>query len=110
MEKLDCQSCGACCIYGGDVVVEATDPHLPLHLTRSVRGRVGFGSWEAIDGTRIMARRACNGCAALRIKSGRYRCRIYDSRPSACRKFEAGSEECDAARKKAEMTRNNSLY
>ncbi len=96
----DCQACGACCIHAGDVPVEASDDPVPRHLTRSVRGRIGFGSWEAERGTRVMARRACNSCAALSQSGGRNVCRIYDSRPSVCREFEAGSSECLEARKK----------
>lgn len=101
MSKFDCQACGACCTYAGDVVVEATDTPVPGYLTRSVRGRMGFGSWEADRGTRVMARKNCNSCAALRFKKGRYACLIYDKRPAICREFKAGSQECLAARSAA---------
>ncbi len=94
MPDLDCLSCGACCTHAGDVVVEATDNNVPRHLTRSVRGRMGFGSWEAEEGTRIMARRDCNSCAALSLKKGRHVCRIYEQRPAICRDFPVGGEEC----------------
>ena len=101
METLDCQQCGACCTHAGDVVVETTDKKLPRHLTRSVRGMVGFGSWETEMGTRIMARTSCNSCVALKGGPGRYSCRIYDKRPEVCREFESGSPECLAARRLA---------
>lgn len=103
MDKFDCQSCGACCVHGGEVVVEATDTPLPKHLTRSVRGMVGFGSWEVERGTRVMARNGCNGCVALNSRAGQHSCRIYDKRPAVCREFESGSEECLSARKKGGM-------
>jgi Fe-S-cluster containining protein len=103
MEELDCQACGACCTHAGEVVVEAADPRIPQHLTRSVRGRIGFGSWEVDEGTRIMARRDCNSCAALSVRKGRHICRVYDRRPAACREFPAGSAECLAARERAGM-------
>lgn len=98
MIEFDCQSCGACCIHSGEIVVETTDAPPPNHLTRSVRGRIGFGSWEADEGTRVMARRDCNGCAALSLKKGRYVCRIYERRPAVCREFQSGSKECLEAR------------
>ncbi|MFZ3583424.1 YkgJ family cysteine cluster protein [Loktanella sp. DJP18] len=100
---LDCQECGACCTFAGEVVVEATDIVLPKYLTRSVRRMIEFGSWEADDGVRVMARSACNSCVALRLKGGRYACRIYEKRPGACREFAAGSHECSLARKQAGM-------
>jgi len=101
MSDLDCLSCGACCTHAGDVVVETTDKEVPRHLTRSVRGRMGFASWEAEEGTRVMARRGCNSCAALSLKQGRHVCRIYDRRPAVCRDFPAGSQACLDARSAA---------
>jgi Fe-S-cluster containining protein len=101
MKELDCQACGACCTYAGDVAVYVTDTTVPKHLTRSVRGRSGYGSWEVNQGTRVMARKGCDSCAALSLKKGSYACRIYENRPAVCREFAPGSEECLAARKRA---------
>ncbi|WP_392338117.1 YkgJ family cysteine cluster protein [Loktanella salsilacus] len=101
MTKLDCQACGACCTHAGDVAVYAQEDNVPEHLTRSVRGRLGFGSWEVEQGTRVMAKTACNTCTALRIKNDQFSCRIYENRPAVCREFKAGSKECFAARKLA---------
>lgn len=97
MADFDCLTCGACCTHAGEVVVESAED-VPRHLTRSVRGRIGFASWEAEDGTRIMARRCSGSCAALSPKAGRQVCRIYDRRPAVCRGFTAGSPQCLAAR------------
>lgn len=101
MQPLDCQACGACCTHAGDVAVYVQEDDVPKHLTRSVRGRMGFGSWEADEGTRVMARTACDTCTALRSNNGQFSCRIYENRPAVCREFEAGSQECLAARKLA---------
>lgn len=101
MGHLDCQACGACCTFGGDVMVDVTDTEVPRHLTRSVRNRMGFGSWEADEGQRVMARRGCDSCSALSQKNGAFQCRIYDVRPAVCREFEAGSQECLDARELA---------
>jgi Fe-S-cluster containining protein len=101
MAELDCQKCGACCTHAGDVSVYQTDTGIPKHLTRSVRGRVGYGSWEAEQGTRVMAKNDCDTCSALKSNKDGYTCRIYENRPAVCREFPAGSEECFAARKLA---------
>ena len=94
----DCLACGACCVVGGEVVVGEDDTQVPRHLTRSVRGVMGFGSWEA-DEIRRMARTKNHVCTALRGDVGKAcRCSIYARRPSVCREFVAGSEACLAAR------------
>lgn len=103
IEQFDCQSCAACCVVGGEVVVSPEDP-TPRHLTRSVRGLIGFAFYEAEDGHRRMARTNEGACVALRGNgSCGYSCRIYDRRPTNCREFEPGSRPCLAARSRAQI-------
>ena len=95
-KPFDCQSCGACCVKGGDVPVFPSD-QTPARLTRSVRGLMGYASYEA-DEFRIM-KRVDGRCAALCTgESGSCRCLIYDRRPQVCAQFSPGSEACLAAR------------
>lgn len=97
--EFDCTKCGACCAYFQDIAVSIdVDTAVPRHMTRSVRNRMGFTSWEA-DFLRRM-NIADGRCVALKGEPGcSVTCRIYDRRPSACRDFEPGSRECHIARK-----------
>lgn len=97
----DCKSCGACCAYSGDVVVGLTEP-VPRAYLRSVRGVIGYASWEAdtikrmhqIDGV----------CAALKGRVGEAcSCKIYTRRPEVCRDFSPGTPDCNEARRAAGM-------
>jgi Fe-S-cluster containining protein len=98
MSEFDCQACGACCKFGGDVTVEEGEAQVPRHLTRSVRRLMGYASWEADCGTRRMARKN-DCCIAFRGQvGGACRCSIYDRRPEVCRTFTPGSPDCLAAR------------
>lgn len=81
--------------------MEADDPPVPKRLTRSVRGLMGFGSWEVEEGTRVMARCAGGSCSALTDQDGRKTCSIYANRPTVCREFFLGGDECLKARKAA---------
>lgn len=97
---LDCQSCGACCQSAGEVVVRLDVDRVARHLTRSVRNKMGFASWEA-DDIRIMARNPAGQCAAFRGKVGNEcRCAIYAARPTNCREFVPGSADCLDARER----------
>jgi len=103
MAELDCLACGACCTHAGEVIV-APDENVPRHLTRSVRHMMGFASWEAEDGVRIMTRRDCGTCSALSLRKGQNVCRIYDRRPAVCRAFAPGTAECTEARTLAHVS------
>ena len=94
---LDCQACGACCVTAGEVCVQPSDA-TPRHLTRSVRGAMGFASWEADEGLRRMARAENDACVSLRKSGDTWRCSIYDRRPAVCREFLPGAADCLAAR------------
>ena len=95
--RLDCLRCGICCVeYAGAVAVEPSD-QVPHYLTRSVRGVIGFASWEE-DSMRRMASKD-GRCIALRGEVGKAcHCSIYSRRPVACRDFEVGSHACLKAR------------
>lgn len=97
-EEFDCLSCGACCRDAGEVAVVEDVDDVPRYLTRSVRGIIGFASWEA-ETTRRMARDVDNQCVALCGEIGSaVRCQIYDRRPAVCRNFEPGNYQCIKAR------------
>jgi uncharacterized protein len=93
----DCQSCGACC----------TNP--------DENRREEFDDWVEIDSRDVLLRRRASQrlivynedgvphlrldgsgrCAALRGPIGRrVFCAIYEIRPRACRRMEAGSDRC----------------
>ena len=95
----DCTTCGACCIEAGEVEV-TEDDSTPRHLTRSVRGVMGFFSDDHLFGIRRMAKERCGSrCVVLRGTVGvAVRCGIYDRRPAVCRGFEPGSDGCLASR------------
>lgn len=95
----DCQTCGACCVEAGAVPVQPEETRVPRRWTRSVRGRMGFASWEADDSIRMMAQHIGGRCKALEGEvCASVRCRIYDRRPEACRAFPPGSPGCLDAR------------
>jgi hypothetical protein len=62
-DPMNCQTCGACCAAGLLIAVDPSDT-TPRRWTRSVRGVIGFESWEADQGIRQMARIG-DRCAAL---------------------------------------------
>lgn len=97
----DCRACGACCVEAGAVPVQPDERTVPRYLTQSVRGRMGFASFEAEDGIRQMDKHVGGRCKALRgVVGAECRCAIYDRRPAVCRQFEPGSEGCLAARER----------
>jgi len=92
----DCRSCGTCCVVAQVIPVHVAE-RVPRYLTRSVRGVIGFASWEAEETRRM----TCDGdrCIALRGEVGKgCRCAIYDRRPAVCRAFEPGGSACKEAR------------
>ncbi|MBM0206106.1 YkgJ family cysteine cluster protein [Micromonospora sp. STR1s_5] len=96
--QLDCRCCGACCQHGGEVPVYVTDS-TPRHLTRPVRGRIGFDADDEAEGVRCMAKRPGGQCKALQGTVGvSVSCGIYALRPAICREFPPGSDGCRYAR------------
>ena len=102
-EPPNCVDCGACCVspFLGEGYIQLAEEEV---------ARVRFLGLPVIDmledeeerivllGTRIN-REGHRVCRALGGKIGRrVECSIYESRPSLCRQFEAGSPECLQAR------------
>ncbi len=86
-DAFDCQSCGACCIEAGAVILDQDDD-VPASLVQHVANL----SCMATEGTSFR-------CAALLGTVGEtVGCGIYARRPRICRTFEAGSDECLSAR------------
>lgn len=81
--RLDCQTCGACCIWffpnGVDVFSYDDVPEALLDCDE--------------QGFRVMAMER-GACIALFRKDGRCSCAIYDRRPMVCRDFNRGDERC----------------
>jgi len=92
-QSLDCQDCGACCRHAYDLVpLSRTEPTVLRHPALIER-----------HGKQLSIRRdaAQRRCAALTGPAlGPYSCAIYDSRPSTCRDFAAGTESCLEARRR----------
>jgi Fe-S-cluster containining protein len=106
MGEFDCQTCGACCVspYTGDAYVALHDSEvsrmtmaqLPVILQRQ-----GGEPPEFLPrlGTKRNAN-AMNVCAAFEGDArSTCSCSIYESRPNACRQFEAGGAACREARR-----------
>ncbi len=86
-DPFDCQTCGACCVEAGAVMIDDEDD-VPTSLIQHVANL----RCMATEGTSFR-------CAALLGTVGRsVACGIYAQRPSVCRSFDAGSDECLSAR------------
>ena len=93
----DCRTCGACCAFYTCVAVEETDP-----VPRSHYWKIGERGSSPAPIARRQLRRdpVTNHCLGLEGEIGKaVRCGIYSRRPAACRNFEAGSDQCHAARR-----------
>lgn len=93
----DCRTCGACCAFYTCVAVEETDP-----VPRSHYWKIGErGSSPAPIAKRQLRRDpVTNNCVGLEGEIGKaVGCGIYSRRPAACRAFDAGSDQCHAARR-----------
>ena len=90
----DCQSCGACCIEAGAVIL-AEEDDVPVRLVQHVANL----RCMVTEGTSFR-------CAALLGTIGSaVSCGIYERRPSVCRSFDAGSDECLSAREAMALKR-----
>jgi len=102
-DTFDCQSCGACCVHAGDILVGKDEP-TPRYLQHSIRGRVGFLSDEH-ETHRCMAKDAQGRCFAFRGEIGyAVRCATYLRRPKVCRELQSGTPACLESRKAAGIT------
>ncbi len=87
VDGFDCQSCGACCVEAGAVIL-ADEDDVPGPLVQHVANL----RCMVTEGTSFR-------CAALLGTVGRsVGCAIYRRRPEVCRSFDAGSDECLSAR------------
>ena len=107
-DEYDCQTCGACCCspWTGDGYVRLYD--IDLDRLQGVDVPVifqtqGYGEPPEVIpklGTKIDGQGG-RVCVGFDGRAGEAcGCGIYDSRPEACRKFEAGSELCKEARRR----------
>jgi Fe-S-cluster containining protein len=106
--EFDCQACGACCATFDVWLMEGDRDRFErsarlLPLTVIHRPGTATSEW------RFLARDEKTGhCRALEGPLGKCRCTIYDDRPTLCREFEAGSEDCLEARQKHGIGQNRS--
>jgi hypothetical protein len=86
-DGFDCQTCGACCVEAGAVIL-AEEDDVPGALVQHVANL----RCMVTEGTSFR-------CAALLGTVGlSVGCAIYRRRPEVCRSFDAGSDECLSAR------------
>lgn len=94
--SFECDCCGACCrtypifASGEDAVRE---PRI-THEARELRGDLQTPSWRF----QLYPLPFHEGCCFLDREQ---RCTIYDTRPTVCRMFAAGSEQCQEARRRS---------
>lgn len=103
MQKLDCQSCGACCRNPrhnrGGGILDYVDvvPSDRLFQRRGLREQY---TWLSPEGTRHMRLRPDGCCTALEGTIGRFAsCGIYRLRPAVCAALEPGTPQCMEARR-----------
>ncbi len=94
-----CGTCGACCAcFRVDFAVYEMD---------DMGGRVPAGLAVEVNGSTMRMRGTDHvpiRCAALTGQVGKHvACGIYEWRPSPCREFEEGSDDCSRARRKHGM-------
>jgi Fe-S-cluster containining protein len=105
MSSFDCRACGACCtnaeenrregyrdwveVVPGDELLLPPE-RLPAHLRRAA-ARLVVHNQAGAPHLRLEGER----CLALRGRLGRrVSCAIYEIRPRACRRVEAGGDRC----------------
>jgi Fe-S-cluster containining protein len=93
---LDCRTCGACCTSPDENRREGTDEWVEVApddvlLRRRAAARLVVHNADGVPHLRLHDHR----CAALRgVLGRRVACSIYEIRPRACRRVEAGSPRC----------------
>lgn len=102
---LDCRTCGACCV--GDMddgygFADCTEADV-ARMSRAARRRLTVvrSGWagDAVGTPAIVTEELGKSCGFLRGTPGRrVSCRIYESRPDACRRYRPGGPGCRAAR------------
>lgn len=103
---LDCERCGACCRaqppFGGGVYVRLDAADL-ARLDAADVARLVVPAPEGGRALRLATSpQGHQVCAALEGRLGeRVACAVYPRRPGACRRLEAGSDECRLTREEA---------
>ncbi len=97
----DCQLCGACCYNRTENVAEGFTTYVEVEPKDVIQRRPNLMRRYVIysDETPYLRMEQDGRCSALKGKLGDFvKCQIYESRPKACRRIEAGSQECLDAR------------
>ena len=101
MSVPDCLTCGACCTNPQENRDEGFRDWVEIEpgeviLKRKVAQKLVVRNADGVPHLRLDGDR----CAALRGKLGqRVLCSVYEIRPRACRRVEAGSERCHQYRR-----------
>ena len=96
MPTYECDGCGACC--RSDFLVLASDGDARREPRIAVEGRRLPASQVTGEyAYRLHPLPFLEACCFL---DGDNRCAIYASRPEVCRRFAAGCEQCQAARRR----------
>ncbi|MCK6529525.1 YkgJ family cysteine cluster protein [Myxococcota bacterium] len=99
LDASSCESCGACCRGGYDLVPVG----LRAPLARShpeLIARDAHGAHLARPGG------LCVALDAEAAPRGRWRCRVYDERPRSCKDFAVGGDHCLEARRRVGLSRS----
>lgn len=103
--KLDCRTCGACCV--GDLddgrgyadVTEEDAARMSRHVRRRLVVIRSQWSPSRLQTPTLVTEELGKSCAFLRGTPGRRcSCSIYTTRPDVCREFKPGSARCVSAR------------
>ena len=100
-DEYDCENCGACCRCYPIFAQESDSAREPRIREEGVRcddflGEEGNVAYRLFP---LFRKKAC-----VFLKEDQL-CRIYDTRPDACRRFEPGGEQCREARRRDEKCR-----
>ncbi|MAO84316.1 MAG: zinc/iron-chelating domain-containing protein [Myxococcales bacterium] len=95
-EEFDCENCGACCRCFPIFAVEIDAEREPRIRKAGVRCDDFLGE-EGKVAYRLFPLFRKEACVFLKEDQ---LCRIYETRPDACRRFEPGGEQCRQARRR----------
>jgi hypothetical protein len=104
----ECQRCGACC-HGLDVLLTGAEADYFESDSRRLALTVLYPRVGA-TALRFMRRHPdADRCVTLLGTLGNCRCGIYTHRPLLCREFQAGSEDCQTARRRLGLSAEEPL-
>lgn len=109
MSKLDCTSCGACCVNPNENQAEQYAWYLEVRDTKLLQKPELTKKHVVYDPDGVPHLRLdpqSQRCTALVGKLGqRVRCTIYELRPKGCRMLMPGDERCLLARRERGLER-----